>query len=59
MEWHKRGLYGKHSSIQLFKNNTVSLCMWGLILQEIPMMQWVLQLLSVKGICSIILGDIQ
>ncbi len=40
------------------KKNTVSLCMWGLTSQKIPMMQRVLQLFTVKGICSI-MGDIQ
>ncbi len=33
--------------------------MWGLMSQKIPMKQRVLQLFTVKGICSIILGDIQ
>ncbi len=33
--------------------------MLGLTSQKIPMMQRVLQLFTVKGICSIILGDIQ
>ncbi len=42
----------------IFKN-TVSLCMWGLMSQKIPMMQMVLQLFTVNVICSIVLGDIQ
>ncbi len=33
--------------------------MLGLMSQKIPIMQRVFQLFTVKGICSIILGDIQ
>ncbi len=51
--------YSKYSSMQQLKENTESLCMWGLTSQKIPIMLRVLQLLTVKGICSIILGDIQ
>jgi len=36
--------------------NTVSLCMWCLMSQEITMMQWQSQLFTVKRNSSIILG---
>ncbi len=51
----------KYSNMQkknFFFWNTVSLSMCGLTSQKIPMMQRILQLFTVKGIWSIVLGDI-
>ncbi len=48
----------KYSNMQKKNWNTVSLSMCGLTSQKIPMMQRILQLFTVKGIWSIVLGDI-